>query len=583
MGSSEIFTLVNSVVSEQVFAVWFLIGAALVFFMQAGFAMVETGFTRAKNAGNIIMKNLMDFCIGTVMFVFLGFALMMAEDYVMGFIGIPNLNIFTNFGEFIETNASSFVFNLVFCATAATIVSGAMAERTKFISYCIYSGVISLLVYPIEAGWVWNPQGWLAVMGFHDYAGSAAIHTVGGVAALIGAAILGPRIGKYKTDKNGKVVKVNAIPGHAITIGALGCFILWFGWYGFNGAAATSVPELGSIFLTTTIAPAVATVICMIFTWIKNGKPDVSMCLNASLAGLVGITAGCDALDALGAIIVGIVSGILVVVVVEFLDLKLHIDDPVGAVGVHMANGIWGTLAVGLLANPDAPAGLEGLFYTGNASLLGIQLVGILAIMAWTALTMFITFNVIKKTVGLRASAEEEITGLDATEHGLPSSYADFAVAPHMEYNPEAPAMVSGTVPVSEAVEVQKMPTFSDESADKFTKIEIICKERMLEALKNSLIDIGITGMTVSHVMGCGIQKGKPEYYRGVEMEPSLMPKIQVDIVVAKIPVRQVIETAKKVLYTGHIGDGKIFVYDVENVVKVRTGEEGVDALQDVE
>lgn len=583
MGSNEIFTLVNSVVSEQVFAVWFLIGAALVFFMQAGFAMVETGFTRAKNAGNIIMKNLMDFCIGTVMFVFLGFALMMAEDYVMGFIGIPNLNIFTNFGEFIETNASSFVFNLVFCATAATIVSGAMAERTKFISYCIYSGVISLLVYPIEAGWVWNPQGWLAVMGFHDYAGSAAIHTVGGVAALIGAAILGPRIGKYKTDKNGKVVKVNAIPGHAITIGALGCFILWFGWYGFNGAAATSVPELGSIFLTTTIAPAVATVICMIFTWIKNGKPDVSMCLNASLAGLVGITAGCDALDALGAIIVGIVSGVLVVVVVEFLDLKLHIDDPVGAVGVHMANGIWGTLAVGLLANPDAPAGLEGLFYTGNASLLGIQSVGILAIMAWTTVTMFITFNVIKKTVGLRASAEEEITGLDATEHGLPSSYADFAVAPHMEYNPEAPAMVSGTVPVSEAVEVQKMPTFAEESTSKFTKIEIICKERMLEALKNSLIDIGITGMTVSHVMGCGIQKGKPEYYRGVEMEPSLMPKIQVDIVVAKVPVRQVIETAKKVLYTGHIGDGKIFVYDVENVVKVRTGEEGVDALQDVE
>jgi Amt family ammonium transporter len=583
MKSTEIFTIVNEIVSQEVFAVWFLIGAALVFFMQAGFAMVETGFTRAKNAGNIIMKNLMDFCIGTVMFVFLGFSLMMAENYLFGFIGVPNLQIFTNFGEFIKTNASSFVFNLVFCATAATIVSGAMAERTKFISYCIYSGVISLIVYPVEAGWVWNTQGWLFQMGFHDYAGSAAIHTVGGVAALIGAAILGPRIGKYKKDAAGKVIKVNAIPGHAITIGALGCFILWFGWYGFNGAAAKSIPELGSVFLTTTIAPSIATVTCMIYTWLKNGKPDVSMCLNASLAGLVGITAGCDALDAFGAIVVGIVSGILVVAVVEFLDIKLHIDDPVGAVGVHMANGIWGTIAVGLLANPDAPAGLSGLVYTGNARLLIIQLLGISSIVLWTMVTMIITFAVIKKTVGLRATAEEEIMGLDLTEHGLPNSYADFATATHIEYNEDAPTQVLGDVPVAEAVEVQKMPTFTEEKSSKFTKIEIICKERMLESLKNSLIDIGITGMTVSHVMGCGIQKGKPEYYRGVEVEPSLMPKIQVDIVVAKVPVRQVIETAKKVLYTGHIGDGKIFVYDVENVVKVRTGEEGYDALQDVE
>ena len=582
MSSTQIISLVDEVVSKQVFAVWFLIGAALVFFMQAGFAMVETGFTRAKNAGNIIMKNLMDFCIGTVMFVFLGFSLMMAENYVFGFIGVPNLQIFSNFGEFIETNASSFVFNLVFCATAATIVSGAMAERTKFISYCIYSGIISLLVYPVEAGWVWNEAGWLVKMGFHDYAGSAAIHTVGGVAALIGAAILGPRIGKYKKDKDGKVIKVNAIPGHAITIGALGCFILWFGWYGFNGAAAKSIPELGSIFLTTTIAPSVATVTCMVYTWIKNGKPDVSMCLNASLAGLVGITAGCDAIDAFGAIVVGIISGFLVVWVVELLDIKLHIDDPVGAVGVHLANGIWGTIAVGLLANPEAPAGLSGLFYTGSVKLLAVQSLGIGSIILWTTVTMLITFSLIKKTVGLRASAEEEIAGLDLTEHGLPNSYADFATATHIEHNPEVMA-VTGDVPVSEAVEVQKMPTFSEERTDKFTKIEIICKERMLESLKNSLIDIGITGMTVSHVMGCGIQKGKPEYYRGVELEPSLMPKIQVDIVVAKVPVRQVIETAKKVLYTGHIGDGKIFVYDVENVVKVRTGEEGYDALQDVE
>ena len=583
MDATSIMEFVKEAVTTEVFGVWFLIGAALVFFMQAGFAMVETGFTRAKNAGNIIMKNLMDFCIGTVVFVLLGFGLMMAEDYVFGLVGVPNLDIFTDFGGFIKENASSFVFNLVFCATAATIVSGAMAERTKFVSYCIYSGVISLVVYPIEAGWVWNSQGWLAQWGFHDFAGSAAIHSVGGLTALIGAIMVGPRLGKYVKDKAGKATKVNAIPGHSITLGALGCFILWFGWYGFNGAAAWDGTSLASIFLTTTIAPAVATCTTMIFTWIKNGKPDVSMCLNASLAGLVGITAGCDSLDAIGATVVGVVSGILVVVAVEFLDLKLHIDDPVGAVGVHLVNGVWGTLAVGLLANPEAPAGLNGLFYTGSAVLLGKQTVGILAILAWTAVTMTITFLIIKKTVGLRVSAEEEIKGLDSTEHGLPSAYADFVPAVEsLDYGYEGAVAVSGEVPMAEAVPVKKVPAFED-GTPKFTKVEIICKEARLETLKNAMMDIGITGMTVSHVLGCGAQKGKPEYYRGVQVEANLLPKVQIDIVVSKIPVRQVIETAKKVLYTGPIGDGKIFVYDVENVVKVRTGEEGYDALQDVE
>ena len=583
MDATSIMELVKEAVTSEVFGVWFLIGAALVFFMQAGFAMVETGFTRAKNAGNIIMKNLMDFCIGTVVFVLLGFSLMMAEDYVLGVIGVPNLDIFTDFGGFIEKNASSFVFNLVFCATAATIVSGAMAERTKFISYCIYSAVISLFVYPIEAGWVWNSQGWLAQMGFHDFAGSAAIHSVGGITALIGAIMVGPRLGKYIKDKSGKVKKVNAIPGHSVTLGALGCFILWFGWYGFNGAAAWDGTSLASIFLTTTIAPAVATCVTMLFTWIKNGKPDVSMCLNASLAGLVGITAGCDALDAIGSTVVGIVSGILVVVAVELLDLKLHIDDPVGAVGVHLVNGVWGTIAVGLLANPVAPAGLKGLFYTGNARLLGVQTLGIVAILAWTGVVMALTFLVIKKTIGLRVSPEEEIKGLDSTEHGLPSAYADFLPAVEsLDYGYEDAVAVTGDAPVAEAVPVKKVPTF-DEGTPKFTKVEIICKEARLESLKNAMMGIGITGMTVSHVLGCGIQKGKPEYYRGVQVEANLLPKVQVDIVVSKIPVREVIETAKKVLYTGHIGDGKIFVYDVENVVKVRTGEEGYDALQDVE
>ncbi len=591
----EITKLVENAVNEEVFGIWYLIGAALVFFMQAGFAMVETGFTRAKNAGNIIMKNLMDFCIGTVVFILLGFSLMMAEDYVFGFIGMPNLQIFTNFGKFIQQNASSFVFNLVFCATAATIVSGSMAERTKFISYCIYSGAISLFVYPIEAGWIWNSQGWLAKLGFHDFAGSAAIHSVGGVTALIGAIMVGPRLGKYVKDKAGKIKKVNAIQGHSITLGALGCFILWFGWYGFNGAAAWDKTSLASIFLTTTIAPAVATCVTMLYTWVKNGKPDVSMCLNASLAGLVGITAGCDALDALGSTIVGIVSGILVVVVVEVLDLKLHIDDPVGAVGVHLANGIWGTLAVGLLANPSAPAKLEGLFYTGKIKLFAVQLLGIVAVLAWTGMMMTIVFTVIKKTVGLRVSAEEEIKGLDSTEHGLPSAYADFVpavesldygyleeAAEAVKSNAKKVRAVAGDTPVAEAVTVKKMPGFS-EGDPKFTKVEIVCKESRFEALKSAMMEIGITGMTVSHVLGCGVQKGKPEYYRGVPVEANLLPKVQVDIVVSKVPVSSVIETAKKVLYTGHIGDGKIFVYDVENVVKVRTGEEGYAALQDVE
>jgi nitrogen regulatory protein P-II len=559
--------------------------------MQAGFAMVETGFTRAKNAGNIIMKNLMDFCIGTVVFSLLGYTIMMGEDTLFGLIGLPNMDLFTNFKEFIAspadgsfTGASTFVFNLVFCATTATIVSGAMAERTKFSAYCIYSGVISLVIYPIEAHWIWG-GGWLSQRGFHDYAGSCAIHMVGGIAALVGAIFLGPRIGKYVKDKAGKVIKVNAIPGHSITLGALGVFILWLGWYGFNGAAATSASELASVFLTTTIAPSVATCVTMIFTWIKNGKPDVSMCLNASLAGLVGITAGCDALDAIGAAVVGVVSGILVVVVVELLDIKLHIDDPVGAVGVHMANGIWGTIAVGLLANPDAPAGLEGLFYTGSFRQLGLQCLGVISVGAYAVVMMIITFAVIKKLHGLRASAEDELAGLDITEHGLPSAYPDFVPAVDKYTSTgigDEISVVTGDVPEAEAVPVKKLPTFSDETP-KLTKIEIICKEGRFEVLKDAMSKLGITGMTVSHVMGCGVQKGKPDYYRGVPVETNLLPKVQVEIVVSKIPVRSVIDTAKKALYTGHIGDGKIFVYDVENAIKVRTGEEGYDALQDVE
>lgn len=556
---------------SEVWGVWFLIGAALVFFMQCGFAMVETGFTRAKNAGNIIMKNLMDFCIGTPMFMLLGFGLMMSENYFFGIIGKPNLQLFTNFAEI---DWSSFVFNLVFCATAATIVSGSMAERTKFSAYCIYSAVISAVVYPIEAGWVWNSQGWLAQLGFIDFAGSAAIHSVGGTAALIGAIFLGPRIGKYDYDKNGKVIKVHAIPGHSLTLGALGTFILWFGWYGFNGAACTQMTGIGglaAVFTTTTIAPALACVTTMIFTWIKNGKPDVSMTLNASLAGLVAITAPCATCDALGAAIIGIVAGVLVVFVVELLDLKLHIDDPVGAVAVHLANGVWGTLACGLFSVDT------GLFYGHGFRQLGVQALGIGSILLWTTVCMLITFSLIKKIHGLRASKEEEVVGLDKLEHGIDSSYAGFIMAPQVMTEGAPGDAAESAVPVEKVVPVAKAPSKPDA---KFHMVTIITRQSKFEELKTAMNDINVTGMTVTNVLGCGVQHGKTQLYRGAEVDMTLLPKIKVDIVVSEVPVDLVITAAKEVLYTGHIGDGKIFVYDVQNVVKVRTGEEGYDALQ---
>ncbi len=553
----------------QLYGVWFLIGAALVFFMQAGFAMVETGFTRAKNAGNIIMKNLMDFSMGTIMFVLIGFTIMMSEDYILGLIGLPNFQIFTDYANF---PWSVFIFNLVFCATAATIVSGAMAERTKFSAYLIYSAVLSAVVYPIEAGWVWNSQGWLFEMGFIDFAGSAAIHTVGGVSALVGIIFLGPRIGKYVKDKKTGKIVAKAIPGHNLTLGALGVFILWFGWYGFNGAAATTLNGIGglaSIFVTTTIAPAVAAVTTMFYTWIKNGKPDVSMTLNAALAGLVGITAGCATMDAIGAAVVGIVSGILVVVAVEFIDLKLKLDDPVGAVAVHGVNGIWGTLAVGLFAVEG------GLLYGGGTNLLVVQAIGLLAIIAFTVVTMAITFAIIKKCHGLRVSKEEEMLGLDSTEHGLDSSYADFMPTSATLLPPSEKPLVA--TPIQKAI-----PVIDNSNPDaKMTKISIVTKQSKFEELKFALESLGITGMTVTHVLGCGMQKGSHEYYRGVEVEARLLPKVKIEIVVCKVPVSEVIAATKAALYTGNIGDGKIFVYDVENVIKVRTGEEGYDALQD--
>ena len=581
--TEEIFSVVNG----EVFGVWFLIGAALVFWMQAGFAMVETGFTRAKNAGNILMKNLMDFCIGTVVFILIGFGLLLGEDLV-GLIGKPGFDIFTDYANF---DWSNFVFNLVFCATTATIVSGAMAERTKFLSYCIYSAVISAFIYPVEAHWIWG-GGWLSQIGFHDFAGSCAIHMVGGISALIGAWLLGPRIGKFVKDAKGRITKVNAFPGHNLPIGCLGVFILWLGWYGFNGAAATDLPTLGSVFLTTTVSPAIATVVCMIFTWIKYGKPDVSMCLNASLAGLVAITAPCDVTDVTGAIIIGAVAGLLVVFGVWFLDNKLRVDDPVGAVAVHCLNGIWGTIAVGLFATTSAPGNdsIVGLFYGGGFKQLGLQLAGFASVAAWTTVMITITFLVIKATVGLRVSEEEEIVGLDSCEHGLPSAYAGFSIMDisntmTMDVNENTDLGVSDYDSASSfqkkaAVNVVKAPEML---ATGIYKVVIIAKLSRYDHLKKAMNDLGVTGMTVTQVMGCGVQKGAGEMYRGVEVDATLLPKVKVEVVVSKIPVDSVIAAAKKALYTGHIGDGKIFVYNVDKVVKVRTGEEDFEALQDVE
>ena len=562
--------------------VWFLIGAILVWFMQAGFAMVETGFTRAKNAGNIIMKNLLDFCLGTIVFVLLGAGLLMGEDALFGLVGIPNLGVFTDFANY---DWSTFFFNLVFCATTATIVSGAMAERTKFLSYCIYSLVISAVVYPIEAHWVWG-GGWLTqeILGvtYIDFAGSSLIHMVGGISSFIGALILGPRWGKY-LDKDGKptlerkkAVYVRAIPGHNLTVGALGVFILWFCWYGFNGAAASDVAQLAQILVVTTVATATSTISTMVYTWIKNKKPDVSMTLNGSLAGLVAVTAGCAVVDVVGAFFIGLIAGILVDVAVEVIDKKLHIDDPVGAIAVHGANGLWGTIACGLFSTST------GLFYTWNFSQLVVQLLGIVCIAAWTIVCMVALFQILKHTCGVRASRIEEIEGLDKHEHGLPSAYADFVAAPLAAemIDPEGLAVEE---PAGVTVVDTTVPAVRESSAAgaKLSKVVILTKQSKFEELKQALNAIGVTGLTVTQVLGCGVQKGASEYYRGVKVDMDLLPKVKVEVVVSKVPVDEVVAAARKALYSGHIGDGKIFVYDVEDVVRVRTGESGYDALQD--
>lgn len=571
---------------SSVNTIWVLVGAALVFFMQAGFAMVETGFTRAKNAGNIIMKNLMDFCIGTPTFWIVGFGIMFGSG--SGFFGrIGGIASEANYGNAMLPEGVPFwaflIFQTVFCATSATIVSGAMAERTKFSSYCMYSFIISLIIYPISGHWIWG-GGFLSQMGFHDFAGSCAVHMVGGVAAFIGACILGPRIGKY--SKNGKS---KAIPGHNLTVGALGVFILWFCWFGFNGCSTVSmdsdaaVISAGKIFVTTNLSAAVATVAVMFITWIRYKKPDVSMTLNGSLAGLVAITAGCDTVSPVSAAIIGVLSGFIVVFGIEFIDKVLKVDDPVGAVGVHGLNGAFGTIAVGLFSD-GASTEWKGLLTGGGFQGFGVQLLGMAVTIAWVAVTMTIVFQIIKHTMGLRVSQEEEIAGLDSREHGLASAYNDFVVQDALVNVPTpmgvskpAPAVNSGAA----SAPAEHIPVLPPEGVHKLTKVVIVTRQNKLEEFMHAMNEIGVTGITITNVLGCGVQKGARSFYRGVELEMNLLPKVKIEIVVSLVPVQKVVETAKKVLHTGQYGDGKVFIYDIENVVKIRTGDEGFLALQD--
>ncbi len=588
MSNVNLFAATLDELAAGIDTVWILVGAALVFFMQAGFAIVEAGLTRAKNTGNILMKNLMDFCLGTIVFWVLGYGLMHGND-IAGIIGVPTLGFITG-----EYDMLHLIFQTVFCATAATIVSGAMAERTKFSCYCIYSIVISLIVYPVSGHWIWG-GGWLADLGFHDFAGSAAVHLVGGVSALIGAAILGPRIGKY-----GKDGKPRAIPGHNLTFAALGVFILWFCWFGFNGSSTYGVigqtSTMATVFVTTNMAPAVAATACLIITWIRYKKPDVSMCLNGALAGLVAITASCDVVSPLGAFLIGIIAGFVVVFGVEFLDKVAKIDDPVGAIAVHCFCGASGTILTGIFNIND---GIWGAI-AGNCSwaaafgYLGVQILGVVAVVAWVGATMLLTFFLLKKFMGLRVSAKEEIGGLDLYEHNLVSAYAGFDFVDHTadEYIAENAVYedsFSDSSTVTSVPAAAKVPaaTKSVETRTydkpKLTKVVIVLNRNKFEALKAAMNGIGVTGMTVSEVMGCGVQKGYTAMYRGTKYEMNLLPKYKVEIVVSAVPVEKVISAAEAALHTGNIGDGKIFVYDVENVVKIRTGEQGFDALQDNE
>lgn len=566
---------------------WTLVATFLVFFMQAGFALCEAGLTRAKNTGNILMKNMMDFCIGTPCYWIVGFGLMFGgAGSLIGAFCPFMVGDWSALEESLGMPVMVYaIFQTVFCATAATIVSGSMAERTNFKAYLCYSAAISLIVYPVTGHWVWG-SGWLQSMGFHDFAGSTAVHFVGGITALLGARLLGPRIGKY--DKDGRP---RAILGHNMTAMALGVFILWFCWFGFNGGSTVSMTggdtmtSAGLICFNTNLAAALATLAALVTSWLRYGKPDVSLTFNAALAGLVAITAGCDVVDPFGAAVIGLAAGVLCTFSVEFFDKVARIDDPVGAISVHCVNGAFGTIAVGLFSTQG------GLLYGGGATLLLTQLLGIVSVGAYVLAVMFVVFKLIDRLVGLRVPEEVEIEGLDIHEHGLPSAYAGFAISDntYVDMDPAEGADLGETdaAKASEAQMAASVRVMRGASLDlpglpsDIHRVTMVVQLAKFEALKRALNELGVSGMTVTQVMGCGLEKGRPETYRGVSVDVALLPKVKVDTVVSKVPVDDVIDVAKRVLYTGHIGDGKIFVSDVARVVKVRTGEEGYDALQD--
>jgi Amt family ammonium transporter len=578
--------------------VWVIFAGVLVFFMNLGFAAVETGLARQKNSVNILSKNFIVFAVSSLGFLVLGWGLMFGDGN--GFIGTSGLfmaggadnspavgdaykGVYSAISWAGIPLWAKFFFQLVFCGTAATIVSGAVAERIKYISFIVFSLVLTMIVYPIVGHWIWG-GGFLQVKGMLDFAGGSVVHSVGGWAALAGVIILGPRIGKYTKDG-----KIHPIPGHNMSLATIGAFVLWFGWFGFNpGSTMAADPTaISHIMVTTNTAGVIAILTATATSWIVIGKPDLGMSINGLLAGLVAITPCCAYVSVPSSLIIGAVSGILVVLSVMFFD-RVKLDDPVGALSVHLVHGVLGTLFVGLFAQ-DGIGGVScknGLFFGGGFELLGIQALGVVSVGAFVFVSSVIVWQLIKLVMGLRVSEKEEIEGLDIGEHGN-KGYPDFVTVDYTsaaEYVVAADAVpaaaVTGTVPVERAVPIQVVSTPVE---SKITKVEIIIKQNKFEALKDAMDKIGITGMTVTNVLGYGVQGGSTEFYRGVEIETRLLPKVKVEIVVSKVPVRTVIETAKKVLYTGHIGDGKIFVYNVENVVKVRTGEEGYDALQDVE
>lgn len=608
---------------------WVMVCAFMVFFFQCGFAMVETGFCRAKNAAHTMTMNFMVFLVGAIGYFLVGFALQMGGSggaaglgsggaALNSLISIPGLGgIFGGKGFLLNGTYDAgiyalFFFQMVFMDTTVTIPTGAMAERVKYSAVVITSFFISMFLYPLFANWVWG-GGWLATLGKNfglghgvvDFAGSAVVHSMGGMLALAGAIVIGPRIGKFKKDGTAR-----AFPGHDIPMAIIGTIVLFFCWFAFNAGSTLNSADfrLSVVATNTMIAGAVGGFVAMIYMWKVYGKPDPSMTANGCLAGLVAITAPCAFVNGISSMIIGIIAGVLVCLAVPFVENKLKLDDPVGAISVHCANGLWGVISLGLFADGTygdgingVSGGVKGLFY-GDVKQFIAQLIAVAVLFIWGFGVSFLFFKVLDKVWGLRVSPEDELDGLDVPEMGVLAYPDRQLVRSELDYNSEDNAEIkqlarfteyeiskkdykeASTAEVEKSVPIVSVATTSvgsEHNSTGLSKVVILTKQSKFEALKAKMNKIGVTGMTVTQVLGCGMQKGKTEYYRGVETEVNLLPKVQVEIVVAKVPIRAIIEAAKETLYTGHIGDGKIFVYSVENAVKIRTGEEGYDALQD--